>query len=77
MTLNQIEESIKRTKEVGLYSLVSSDSLQQAVAVSNFGPDIIAAEPPELIDQKKSIGRRDSNPQPSDRQDEISFCKYL
>lgn len=55
LNLNQIQECVSRAKDVGLYSLVSSDSPQQAAAVSNFQPDVIAAEPPELIDQKDSI----------------------
>ena len=55
LTLGQIQRCVARAKEVGLYSLVSSDSPQQAAAVSNFNPDIIAAEPPELIDRKDSI----------------------
>jgi triosephosphate isomerase len=57
LTLNQIENCVKRADSAGLISLVCADSTQQAAAVAHFHPNIVAAEPPELIDQVGSVGK--------------------
>ncbi len=54
MTLGDIERAIGRAREVGLATLVYADSPEQAAAVANFGPDIVLAEPPELIETSRS-----------------------
>ncbi|WP_455369884.1 triose-phosphate isomerase [[Eubacterium] cellulosolvens] len=49
LLLSDIESVIKRTKEVGLISLVCANTTVVGMAVAAFDPDIIAIEPPELI----------------------------
>ncbi len=54
MTLGDIGRSIERAREVGLATLVYADSPAQAAAVAMLGPDIVLAEPPELIATSRS-----------------------
>ena len=49
MTLADIDRAIGRAKEVGLATLVYADSPEEAGALALFRPDIILAEPPDLI----------------------------
>ena len=49
LLLSDIENTIKRTKEVGLISAVCANTTGVGMAVAAFDPDIIAIEPPELI----------------------------
>lgn len=49
MALADISRAVERAKEVGLRTLVYADSPDQAAVVAGFGPDIVLAEPPELI----------------------------
>jgi triosephosphate isomerase len=58
MTLSEIARAIRRADEVGLLSLVSSDSPEQAAAVAQLGPNIVLAEPPDLIGGDVSVATR-------------------
>jgi triosephosphate isomerase len=54
MTLADINRSIVRAREVGLATMVCADSPEEAAAVAMLGPDIVLAEPPELIATSRS-----------------------
>jgi len=49
MTLSDLRMAISRADEVGLATLVCADNLAEARAIAQFSPNIILAEPPELI----------------------------
>ncbi|MBU1200967.1 MAG: triose-phosphate isomerase [Nanoarchaeota archaeon] len=49
LRIDQLEESIKRAREVGLKTVVCANNSEIAEAVAAFEPDMIAIEPPELI----------------------------
>lgn len=49
LTLAELKASIKRAEEVGLYTIVCSDSIEEATAIAHLNPDIIVCEPTELI----------------------------
>lgn len=49
LTLADLRRTIERAKEVGLSTLVCADSPEEAAAIAMLGPDIVLAEPPELI----------------------------
>jgi len=49
MTLAEIHRAIRRADEVGLATMVCADSPEEAAAVAQLGPNIVLAEPPELI----------------------------
>ncbi len=48
-TLSDLYKTIKRSKELGLISIVCADSVVEAKAVSCMKPDIVLAEPTDLI----------------------------
>ncbi len=52
-----LAETIKRADEVGLLSIVCADSLADASKIASLKPDIIVAEPSELIGTGVSVGR--------------------
>jgi triosephosphate isomerase len=54
MTLGDITRAIRRAHEVGLATLVCADSPEEAAAIAQLGPDIVLAEPPELIATSRS-----------------------
>ena len=54
MTLTDINRASGRAREVGLATLVYADSPEEAAALAMLGPDIVLAEPPELIATSKS-----------------------
>lgn len=56
MTLGDISRAVARARETGLGTLVFADSPQEAAALAHLGPDIILAEPPELIATGRSAG---------------------
>jgi triosephosphate isomerase len=70
-----VEKTIARADEVGLATLVCADTLQEAFAIARMSPNIILAEPPELIgagkrsmEQVRAIQRinslvREANPE--------------
>ena len=49
MTLADLSRAIKRADEVGLVSMVCADSIREAEAIAHLSPNIIVAEPTELI----------------------------
>jgi triosephosphate isomerase len=49
LTLSEINRTIRRADEVGLATLVCADTPEEAAAIAHLGPNIILAEPPELI----------------------------
>jgi len=57
MTLNEINESIRRAHEVGLLTLVCCESPEEAAAITLLGADLVLAEPPALIGSLRSVGR--------------------
>jgi triosephosphate isomerase len=56
MTLADISRAITRADEVGLATMVCADSPEEAAAIAQLGPDIVLAEPPELIATSRSVG---------------------
>ena len=57
ITLSEIYKTIKRADEVGLATIVCADSPEEAAAIAHLNPNIILAEPPELIGTEKSVGK--------------------
>jgi len=55
VTMNHMARAIQRAKEVGLLTIVCADSPEEAAAQANLGPDIILAEPSDLIGGTKSV----------------------
>lgn len=49
MTIADLYQAIKRADEVGLATIVCADSIKEAEAIAHFSPNIIVAEPTELI----------------------------
>lgn len=49
LTMDEIKEAIKRADEVGLATMVCADSIDEVKAVAKLGPNILVAEPTELI----------------------------
>lgn len=49
LTLSVLKETIRRANEVGLVTIVCADSIAEAQAVALLKPDIVVAEPSELI----------------------------
>ena len=55
VTLSHIARAIVRADDVGLVSIVCADSAEEAAAIAHLGPNIILAEPPDLIGGAKSV----------------------
>ncbi len=49
LTLEELEKAMARAKEVGLMTIVCADSVEEVKAIAKLGPDILVAEPTELI----------------------------
>lgn len=60
MTLSEISRTIKRADEVGLLTMVCADTPEEAMAVAQFHPSIILAEPPALIGSGAWAGVQDA-----------------
>ena len=56
LTLGVLKETIKRAEEVGLTTIVCADSMVEASMIARLNPDIIVAEPSELIGTGVSVG---------------------
>jgi triosephosphate isomerase (TIM) len=54
MTLADINRAIRRADEVGLATMVCADSPEEAAAIAQLGPNVVLAEPPELIATSRS-----------------------
>ena len=48
-TLSEVRQGIERAQALDLLSFVCADTIQEAVALASFGPDIINPEPAERI----------------------------
>ncbi len=57
ITLSEIRRCIKRADEVGLATLVCADSPEEAAAIAQLKPNMILAEPPDLIGTDNPVGR--------------------
>ena len=53
LTLPEIEQAIKRADELGLATMVCADSIEEVKAIAKMGPNILVAEPTELIGTDK------------------------
>ncbi len=49
LTLEEIKATIARADEVGLATIVCADSVEEVAAIAEMGPNLIVAEPTELI----------------------------
>jgi triosephosphate isomerase len=56
MTVGELRRAIERARATGLFTLVFADSPAEAAALAHLGPDIVLAEPPELIATGISAG---------------------
>ncbi len=56
LSFEVLKETIKRANEVGLTTIVCADSLADAGKIATLNPDIIVAEPSELIGTGVSVG---------------------
>lgn len=56
LTLAVLRQTIQRAKEVGLTTIVCADSMAEASMIAMLHPDIIVAEPSELIGTGVSVG---------------------
>ncbi len=56
LTLATLKATIKRAEEVGLTTIVCADSIVEAGMIAKLNPDIIVAEPSELIGTGKTEG---------------------
>lgn len=54
LSVGVLAETLNRSKEVGLKTLVFADSIEEAKIVAKFKPDYIGYEPPELIAAKET-----------------------
>ena len=57
MTIGMIEKTIQRAKEFGIQTIVCADTIKEAQAIATFHPDIVLAEPTELIGQNQKSDR--------------------
>ena len=49
LTLDVVEKTIRRAEEVGLATIVCADTVEDVKTIAKMGPDMIVAEPTELI----------------------------
>ena len=57
ISFETLEKTIERANEVGLTTIVCADSLAEASKIATLNPDIIVAEPSELIGTGVSVGK--------------------
>ncbi len=57
LTLEELKEAIKRADEVGLATIVCADTEEEIKAVALMNPNIVVAEPTELIGTGITVGR--------------------
>jgi len=57
MEMEKIEKSVERLEELGLTSIVCAEDVETAGKVAEFGPDMVAVEPPELIGSGRSVSQ--------------------
>lgn len=56
LTLDALARTIHRLRQAGLLSIVCGSSIAEAAAVARLGPDIVVAEPSELIGSGQTSG---------------------
>jgi len=56
LAMDVLEKTIRRAEEVGLMSIVCADSMADASRIAAMNPDIIVAEPSELIGTGVRVG---------------------
>ncbi|MGV8091086.1 MAG: triose-phosphate isomerase [Mangrovibacterium sp.] len=49
MSISDLNKSIKRADQIGLISIVCADTIEEAMAIAHLSPNMIVAEPTELI----------------------------
>lgn len=54
LTLNVLAKTIKRAKEVGLYTIVCGDSIEECRSIAQLEPDMMICEPTSLIGTNKT-----------------------
>ncbi len=54
LTLEEVEATIKRADEVGLATIVCADTVEDVKAIAKMGPNLIVAEPTDLIGTGKT-----------------------
>lgn len=54
LTMEEIAQTIKRADEVGLGTIVCADTLEDVKAIAKMGPNLIVAEPTDLIGTGKT-----------------------
>ena len=59
MTLADIAEIVKKTKEEDIISCVCTNNIETSVAAATFSPDFVAVEPPELIGTGIPVSKAD------------------
>ncbi|WP_228550993.1 triose-phosphate isomerase [Sporosarcina cascadiensis] len=57
LTIGEIEKTIVRAKDAGLQTIVCADTVKEAQAIAMLAPDVILAEPTELIGQNQKSDR--------------------
>jgi len=57
LRLSDIEEAVRRSKELNLLSAVCANSEKVSMAVAALNPDIVSVEPPELIGSGIAISK--------------------
>lgn len=57
LSFDVLKKTIERANEVGLTTIVCADSLAEASRIAALNPDIIVAEPSELIGTGVSVGK--------------------
>lgn len=58
---NQIENLVKKFKELNLFSLVCAQTVDEVKLISKLDPDLIAIEPPELIGSGRAVSKVNPN----------------
>ncbi|HUT26421.1 MAG TPA: triose-phosphate isomerase [Methanomassiliicoccales archaeon] len=59
MVMDDIAAAVKTCRDLGLISIVCTDSTETSIAVAAYSPDYIAIEPPELIGGDISVTTAD------------------
>lgn len=54
LTLNVLAKTLKRAKEVGLYTIVCGDSIEECRAIAQLNPNMMICEPTSLIGTNKT-----------------------
>lgn len=54
LTMDEIEKTIRRADEVGLATIVCADTVEELTSIARLGPNLLVAEPTELIGTGKT-----------------------